>query len=149
MRLYPNKEQEQELNKVLGAYRFVYNHMLAKKQNAYETDKTNLSAAYLSRWFYGTLRKDEQYAWLDGKFYIIEWNDGDEVRNFTEMFVYDKDKVLSLMVKKRPYSAYVSVENDEVYICMEFDGDNNVYRYKTKFREADLFTPENLWDKLD
>lgn len=64
VRLYPNKEQEHELNKVLGAYRFVYNHMLAKKQNAYETDKTNLSAAYLSRWFYGTLRKDEQYAWL-------------------------------------------------------------------------------------
>lgn len=88
-------------------------------------------------------------AWLDGKFYIVEWNDGDEVRNFTDMFVYDKDKVLSLMRKKRPYSAYVSVENDEVYICMEFDGDNNVYRHKTKFREADLFTPENLWDKLD
>ena len=43
VRLYPNKVQEQELNKVLGAYRFVYNHMLTKKKNAYETDKTNLS----------------------------------------------------------------------------------------------------------
>ena len=64
VRLYPNKEQEQELNKVLGAYRFVYNYMLAKKQSAYETDKTNLSAAYLSKWFHGVLLKDEQYAWL-------------------------------------------------------------------------------------
>ena len=64
VRLYPNKEQEQELNKVLGAYRFVYNHMLAKRKTAYETDKTNLSENDLSKFFYGTLRKDEQYAWL-------------------------------------------------------------------------------------
>ena len=64
MRLYPNKEQEQELNKVLGCYRFVYNHMLVKRQNAYETDKTSLKLKDLSKWFYGTLRKDEQYPWL-------------------------------------------------------------------------------------
>ena len=64
VRLYPNKAQEQELNKVLGAYRFVYNHMLAKRKTAYETDKTNLSALDLQKWFYGTLRKDEQYPWL-------------------------------------------------------------------------------------
>ena len=64
VRLYPNKEQEQELNKVLGCYRFVYNHMLAKRKTAYEADKTNLSVHDLSKWFHGTLRKDEQYAWL-------------------------------------------------------------------------------------
>lgn len=62
VRLYPNKEQE--LNKVLGCYRFVYNHMLARKQNAYKTDKTNLSVTDLSKWFHGTLLKDEQYTWL-------------------------------------------------------------------------------------
>lgn len=32
IRLYPNKEQEQSINKLLGCYRFVYNHMLALKQ---------------------------------------------------------------------------------------------------------------------
>lgn len=64
VRLYPNKEQEQELNKVLGAYRFVYNHMLAKRKNAYESDKTFLKVTELSKWFHGTLLKDEQYAWL-------------------------------------------------------------------------------------
>ena len=41
IRLYPNKEQELKLNKVLGCYRFVYNQMLAQKQNAYKIDKTN------------------------------------------------------------------------------------------------------------
>ena len=38
--------------------------MLALKQNAYKTDKTNLTVTDLSKWFHGTLLKDEQYAWL-------------------------------------------------------------------------------------
>ena len=62
--LYPNKTQEETLNRVLGCYRFVYNQMLARKQNAYKTDKTNLSETDLSKWFHGTLLKDEQYVWL-------------------------------------------------------------------------------------
>ena len=64
VRLYPNKTQEQTLNKVLGCYRFVYNHMLARKQEAYNTDKTNLGLTELSKYFHGTLLKDEQYDWL-------------------------------------------------------------------------------------
>ena len=64
IRLYPNKTQEQTLNKVLGCYRFVYNQMLAQKQNAYKADKTNLKVTDLSKWFHGTLLKDEQYTWL-------------------------------------------------------------------------------------
>ena len=65
IRLYPNKTQEQTLNKVLGCYRFIYNQMLAQKQNAYKTNKTNLKVTDLSKWFHGTLLKDEQYAWLN------------------------------------------------------------------------------------
>lgn len=47
IRLYPNKEQEQTLNQVLGCYRFVYNQTLARKQNAYNEDKTNLKVTDL------------------------------------------------------------------------------------------------------
>ncbi len=64
VRLYPNKMQGQELNKVLGSYRFVYNHMLARKQEAYKSDKINLGLNELSKYFHGTLLKDEQYDWL-------------------------------------------------------------------------------------
>ena len=64
IRLYPNKTQEQTLNKVLGCYRFVYNQMLALKQNNYKADKTNLKVTDLSKWFHGTLLRYEQYAWL-------------------------------------------------------------------------------------
>ena len=64
VRLYPNKTQEQTLNKVLGSYRFVYNQMLALKQNTYNDNKKSLGFIDLSKYFYGTLRKDEQYVWL-------------------------------------------------------------------------------------
>ena len=64
VRLYPNKTQEQTLNKVLGCYRFVYNHMLARKQEAYKADKTNLGLTELSKYFHHELLKDIQYDWL-------------------------------------------------------------------------------------
>ena len=64
IRLYPNKIQEQELNKVLGCYRFVYNHMLARKQEVYTGDKTNLGLKELSKYFHHELLKDNEYQWL-------------------------------------------------------------------------------------
>lgn len=64
IRLYPNKTQEQLLNSTLGCYRFVYNYVLARKQEAYETDKTNLGLVQLSKHFHHELLKNEQYVWL-------------------------------------------------------------------------------------
>ena len=64
IRLYPNKTQKQTLQKVLGSYRFIYNHILARKQEAYKADKTNLSVCDLSKYFHGTLLEDGKYGWL-------------------------------------------------------------------------------------
>ena len=64
IRLYPNKEQEQKINKTFGCYRFVYNHMLALKQEAYKRDKTNLGLCELSKYFFEKMLKDEQYAFF-------------------------------------------------------------------------------------
>ena len=64
IRLYPNNEQELKLNKVLGCYRFVYNQMLALKQQEYNDNKKSLGLTDLSKYFHGTLLKDEQYEWL-------------------------------------------------------------------------------------
>lgn len=64
IRLYPNKVQECEFNKILNCYRFVYNHMLDKKKTAYEQDKTNLGLCELSKYFHNILIKDENYFWL-------------------------------------------------------------------------------------
>ncbi len=64
VRLYPNKKQEQSINKLLGCYRFVYNYMLALRQNEYNGNNINLSLKELSKYFFETLRKDENYHWL-------------------------------------------------------------------------------------
>ena len=67
IRLYPNKQQEQTINELLGCYRFVYNYMLALKQQEYNDNKINLSLCDLSKYFHGTLRNDENYYWLKGQ----------------------------------------------------------------------------------
>ena len=64
VRLYPNKDQEQAINQLLGCYRFVYNYMLALKQQEYNINKINLSLNVLSKYFYRTLRNDVKYPWL-------------------------------------------------------------------------------------
>ena len=38
IRLYPNKEQEIYINKLLGSYRFVYNQCLSLKKDKYLED---------------------------------------------------------------------------------------------------------------
>ena len=64
IRLYPNKEQELKLNKVLGCYRFVYNQTLARKQQEYNENNKSLGLTDLSKYFHNELLKDEQYSWL-------------------------------------------------------------------------------------
>ena len=67
VRLYPNKEQQARLNQVLGCYRFVYNKTLELKKTAYDEDKRTLGLTDISKWFHGTLLKDENYTWLQGQ----------------------------------------------------------------------------------
>lgn len=64
VRLYPDEQQKQKINKLLGCYRFVYNQMLARKQKEYTDNKTNLSLYDLTKYFFRTLRKDGNYSWL-------------------------------------------------------------------------------------
>jgi putative transposase len=42
-RLYPNKKQQEQINKTLGCCRFVYNHYLAKRIDLYKNEGKNLT----------------------------------------------------------------------------------------------------------
>ena len=42
-RMYPNKEQKEQINKTLGCTRLVYNHYLEKKQTMYKENKKTIS----------------------------------------------------------------------------------------------------------
>lgn len=48
-RLYPTKDQEEQICRTFGCCRFVYNHFLAMRKDAYEADKTSISFAECSR----------------------------------------------------------------------------------------------------
>lgn len=64
IRLYPNKQQEAEFNKLLGCYRFVYNHMLDYKMAAYRDTKQNLAITDLSKYFHGELLQSKMRTFL-------------------------------------------------------------------------------------
>lgn len=60
-RIYPNREQRKLLAKTFGCTRFVFNHYLAKRRDAYEKDGITLS--------YSACAKDlvylkKEYEWL-------------------------------------------------------------------------------------
>ena len=65
IRLYPNKTQEVQINKLLGCYRFVYNQCLNKKITSYEKDKTSENLTSLGHYLHGYLTKQEEYSWLN------------------------------------------------------------------------------------
>lgn len=65
IRLYPNKTQEVQINKLLGCYRFVYNKCLSKKITSYENDKTSENLTSLGHYLHGYLTKQYEYSWLN------------------------------------------------------------------------------------
>ena len=64
IRLYPNKEQESKINKLLGCYRFVYNQCLDYSVKMYKTEKQSSTLKNLGHFFHNELTKDENFAWL-------------------------------------------------------------------------------------
>jgi putative transposase len=62
IRLYLNDEQANNINKLLGSYRFVYNSCLNYKISNYETNKINTTLSDLGHYFHQNLRND--FDWL-------------------------------------------------------------------------------------
>ena len=62
-RLYPNKEQEAQIQKNFGCVRFVYNHYLQKRNEAYQESKENISFNECAKDL-TQLKKVPGYEWL-------------------------------------------------------------------------------------
>lgn len=65
IRLYPNKAQEENINKLLGCYRFVYNQCLALKKQKYIEEGINYGLKDLGNFFHQCLTKNPGYNWLN------------------------------------------------------------------------------------
>ena len=64
VRLYPNKEQEVYIMKLLGSCRFVYNKCLYLKKSKYDLEKISLSQGDLQKFFHNDLTKNPDFIWL-------------------------------------------------------------------------------------
>ena len=64
IRLYPNKQQATQTNKLLGCCRFVYNQTLARKINQYKEHNISENRTTLSYWLFHELLKDDNFLWL-------------------------------------------------------------------------------------
>ena len=62
-RIYPNKEQQELINKHIGCCRYVYNLCLEKKINAYKDSKENLSCFSLIK-LLPSLKKEQETSFL-------------------------------------------------------------------------------------
>lgn len=62
-RIYPNKEQEKQINQMLGNARFVYNWALDRRIKEYQAEKKNVSAFTLMTEL-TQLKKQTEYDWL-------------------------------------------------------------------------------------
>jgi putative transposase len=65
IRLYPNKEQEIYINKLLGCYRKVYNECLGLKIKKYNENKENYGLKQLGKFFHNELTKKEEFSYLN------------------------------------------------------------------------------------
>ena len=64
VRLYPTKDQEVYINKLLGSCRFIYNKCLNKKINDFKELKINHNLSTLDKFFRKELVKNPDYTWL-------------------------------------------------------------------------------------
>jgi len=62
-RIYPDTDQEVFFAKHFGCVRFVYNHLLATRSNAYKNDGISISGMECKR-LIPSLKKQTEYTWL-------------------------------------------------------------------------------------
>jgi putative transposase len=62
-RIYPNKEQTQQINQMLGNARFVYNWALDRRIKEYQSEKKNISAFTIMTEL-TQLKKQDDFEWL-------------------------------------------------------------------------------------
>ena len=61
-RIYPNKQQEKQIQKTFGCCRFVYNQTLAYRNGKYEQSKENMNKTDCNNYCNRELKKE--YEWL-------------------------------------------------------------------------------------
>ena len=107
-RLYPTKEQEQQIRRTIGCCRFVFNHFLARRKEAYERDGTTLNQ-------YACMRElpalKQQCPWLQEVDSTALQRTVEELDDAFQRFFREKKGYPRFKSKKHPKQSYTSKRN--------------------------------------
>lgn len=107
-RLYPTKGQEQRIRRTIGCCRFVYNHFLARRKEAYERDGATLNQ-------YACMRElpalKQQYPWLKEADSTALQRAIEDLDSAFQRFFREKKGYPRFKSKKNPRQSYTSKRN--------------------------------------
>lgn len=107
-RLYPTKEQEQQIRRTIGCCRFVFNHFLARRKEAYERDRTTMNQ-------YACMRElpalKQQYPWLKEVDSTALQRAIEDLDSAFQRFFREKKGYPRFKSKKHPKQSYTSKRN--------------------------------------
>jgi putative transposase len=107
-RLYPTKEQEQQIRRTIGCCRFVYNHFLSRRKEVYERDGTTLNQ-------YACMRElpelKQQHPWLREVDSTALQRAVEELDDAFQRFFREKKGYPRFKSKKHPKQSYTSKRN--------------------------------------
>ena len=111
-RIYPNKQQEEQIQKIFGCCRFVYNQTLAYRKDKYDKEKESMNKTSCNNYVNQVLKK--QYEWLKDvdKFALTN-------------SVYNMDSAYQKFFKEHTgYPKFKSKKNDKKSYTTNFTNNN-------------------------
>ena len=130
-RIYPNKQQEEQIQKTFGCCRFVYNQTLAYRKELYETEKKSMSKFDCNSYKNKVLKT--RYEWLK------------EVDKFAlENAVYNMDSAYQKFFKEHAgYPKFKSKHNHKKSYTTNITGNN----IEISFENNKIKLPKLKWVK--
>lgn len=130
-RLYPNKQQVEQIQKTFGCCRFVYNQTLAYRKQLYETEKKSMSKFDCNNYKNQVLKKE--YEWLK------------EVDKFAlENAIYNMDNAYQKFFKEHAgYPKFKSKKNNKKSYTTNITGNN----IEVSFDKNRIKLPKLKWVK--
>ncbi|BAU27739.1 putative transposase [Aneurinibacillus soli] len=109
-RIYPNEEQAMLINKSIGCVRYVFNHFLAKRKEAYETEQKTLNYTACSA-LLTTLKKE--VSWLKEPDSTALQNALKDLDAAYQKFFHEKKGYPTFKSRKNPRQSYNTTNNKD------------------------------------
>lgn len=131
-RLYPNKQQIEQIQKTFGCCRFVYNQTLAYRKELYETKKESMSKIDCNNYVNQVLKKEHKWLKEVNKFALTN-------------SVYNMDSAYQKFFKEHTgYPKFKSKRNHKKSYSTNFTNNN----IKVLFKNNRIKLPKLKWTKV-